>query len=359
MPQISVHGGDVYSHRVQQDFSVNINPLSMGENIRAKIQKAAFEYGRYPEADNKRLRAAIGDSLGLPAGQVVCGNGASELLAAVMHAFRPETVLIPQPAFEGYTWAAQMVDARQMDYLLREENDYALTPDILEHLTEDVGILILTNPSNPAGRLVKPDLLSDILKRCRKKNILVLIDECFIEFTRQESASPLLDSFDNLLILRAFTKIYGMPGIRLGYLLASGTHCEKIIRQLPEWNLSVLAQETGLAVMDSSLGGWERKAFVERTVQTLEKEKDFLKEELINVSHGEIKVFPSEANFLLIQTTVPLYDRLLEQGILIRDCSNYAGLSQGYYRIAIRQRRDNLKLLEAVSQVYRSGESGK
>lgn len=359
MPQIAVHGGDVYSHRIRQDFSVNINPLDIGEEIRSRIRETVSHYDRYPQVGNWRLRETIGNSVGLDARQVLCGNGASELLAAVMHAFRPAAVMTPQPAFAGYAWAAQMVGARQVNYLLREADGFAITEEILEKLTEDLGMLILTNPSNPTGRLLEPELLYKILERCREKNILVLVDECFIEFTGQESACTLLASFENLLVLRAFTKIYGVPGIRLGYLLATGTYCEKIERQLPEWNLSVMAQETGLAIMESPRGGWNRKAFIQKTVCTVKEESGFLKEELINISHGGIKVYPSEANFLLLKTAVPLYDRLLEQGILIRDCSNYVGLSREYYRIAVRLRKENQLLLEALSQVYGSGNQEK
>lgn len=352
MPQSSTHGGDIYSNRIQLDFSVNINPVDIGDHIRSKMAQGARAYALYPEADNVQLREAIGKIEGLGRKQVLCGNGASELLAAVMHAFRPGRVLIPQPAFEGYTWAAQMVKAQLADYRLYREDGFALTEKILDVLTEELDMLILTNPSNPVGRLITPELLLRILERCRQRNILVLLDECFIEFTRQKSACGLLSSFQNLIILRAFTKIYGMPGVRLGYLLASETCCSQIARQLPEWNLSVLAQEAGLAVLEDSTPGWNRLAFIEKTRHIIEEERENLKQELINATHGDLTIYPSEANFLLLQTGIPLYDRLLGKGILIRDCSNYPGLGQGYYRIAVRGHGENEKLLREIAKLY-------
>lgn len=352
MPQTSVHGGDIYHHKIRYDFSVNINPLDVGEYIRGKVSRAALQYNAYPEAENTRLRDAIAGSEGLTRAQILCGNGASELLAAVMHAFRPQKILIPQPAFAGYRWVAQMVHAQLLDYRLREENDFALTEDLLEMLTEDLDMLILTNPSNPVGRLIQPRLLLQILTHCQKKNIRVLLDECFIEFTGQESARPLLSSFDNLMILRAFTKIYGMPGVRLGYVLASEEDCQQIASQLPEWNLSLLAQETGLALMESASIGWDRKAYIEKTKTLVQQQKELLKKELRNISDVDIKVYPSDANFLLLHCQRPLYEMLLQREILIRDCSNYEGLGWGYYRIAVRNQEENLYLLNTISDLY-------
>lgn len=352
MPQTSVHGGDIYHHNIRYDFSININPLDVGEYIRETMSKAALKYNAYPEADNIRLREAIAGSEGLCREQILCGNGASELLAAVMHAYKPQKILIPQPAFAGYCWAAQMVHAQLLDYRLREENGFVLSEGVLEMLTEDFDLLILTNPSNPVGRLIPPQLLLQILHRCRQKNIRVLLDECFIEFTGQESARPLLSSFDNLIILRAFTKIYGIPGIRLGYLLASDENCQKIALQLPEWNLSLLAQETGLALLEPASVQWDRKAYIAETKTFVKREKELLKQKLINISGGDIKVYPSDANFLLLRCQKPLYELLLQKEILIRDCSNYEGLGQGYYRIAVRGQEENMYFLRAVSDLY-------
>ena len=352
MPQTSVHGGDIYHHKIRYDFSVNINPLDVGEYIRGTMSKAALKYNTYPEAENTRLRDTIAGSEGLSREQILCGNGASELLSAAMHAFRPQKILIPQPAFAGYRWAAQMVHAQLVNYRLREENDFALTEDLLEMLTEDLDMLILTNPSNPVGRLIQPQLLLQILNRCKKKNIRVLLDECFIEFTGQESARPLLFSFDNLIILRAFTKIYGMPGVRLGYVLASENDCKKMVLQLPEWNLSLLAQETGLALMEPASIRWDRKAYIEETKTLVQQQREILNKELKNISYNDIKVYPSDANFLLLHCQRPLYEMLLQREILIRDCSNYEGLGRGYYRIAVRNQEENQYLLNAVSDLY-------
>lgn len=352
MPQTSVHGGDIYNHKIKYDFSVNINPLDIGKHIRSKITRAALEYKIYPEADNVRLRETIGKSEGLSVEQVLCGNGASELLAAVMHAFRPRKILIPQPAFAGYRWAAQMVNAQLVDYRLRAENGFSLTEAVLEMLTEELDMLVLTNPSNPVGRLIPPQLLLQIVQHCQKKKIKLLLDECFIEFTDQESACPLLSSFDNLIILRAFTKIYGIPGVRLGYLLASEDHCRKIARQLPEWNLSVLAQETGLAILDPASREWDRMVYIDNTKILIKQEKEILNEKLTIMSDGDITVYPSDANFFLVHCNLPLYEMLLEREILIRDCSNYPGLGQGYYRIAVREHEENNILLQEVSDLY-------
>ena len=150
-----------------------------------------------------------------------------------------------------------------------------------------------------------------------------------------------MEEYPNVLVVKAFTKLYAIPGARLGYLFGGEKELvARIAEQLPEWNISCFAEAAGIAAL-------EEKIYCERTVSYLEKERAFLTEEL---TRREILVYPGEADFLLLQTELPLYEKLLEQKILIRDCSNYRGLEKGYYRIAVRNHEDNQKLLSAIDR---------
>lgn len=178
-----------------------------------------------------------------------------------------------------------------------------------------------------------------------KKKITVVLDECFIEFTEtgtQDSFLLRAEEFPNLIVVRAFTKIFAIPGVRLGYLVCGNKKWHQdIARQLPEWNLSVFAQIAGAAAA-------REMNYLERTIRHVKTERKYLSEELKKMG---ISVFPSTANYMMFYTEHLLFDQLLKKGILIRDCGNFRGLSNGYYRIAVKNRRENTELIQAIGQI--------
>lgn len=203
--------------------------------------------------------------------------------------------------------------------------------------------------------MVEPELLEKIAERCQKYGVTLILDECFVMFTGAEERYSFLKKYRNypgVVIVRAFTKLYAMPGVRLGYLVCSDAALTEAIRaDLPEWNLSVFAQQAGCVACG-------QRAYVEHSVAFVCRERAWLTEQLSEIG---ITVFASNANFLMIKDGRPLAKELLKKGILIRDCSNYRGLSGGYYRIAVRRREENERLLAALAQVTGSSvvENGK
>jgi L-threonine-O-3-phosphate decarboxylase len=329
-----IHGGDVYRNQVDMDFSVNINPLGMPEGLEKILSRAAKKCQEYPDIEAGRLKLAVSVSLNIPKEFLLFGNGASELFMGIVHALKPGKILIPIPSFYGYEYAAKAVEA-DIVFLPQEEN-------LFDSLTEETDLLFLANPNNPTGKLLDREYLVTLLDRCKKMKINVVLDESFIEFCGSEySMLSEIYSYDNLIIVRSFTKLYAIPGVRLGYLINSSTFLiEKIGRQLPEWNISAFAQEAGIACAGES-------GYAAKTVEYVKKERQFLEEGLKKLG---IQVFESEANFLLVYTDIPLYEKLLQKKILIRDCSNFRGLSKGYYRIAVKQRKDNERLLKVIGE---------
>lgn len=185
------------------------------------------------------------------------------------------------------------------------------------------------------------DKIKELLSFCRNKGIYVVLDECFIEFCGNQSSilSELeeTEGSDCLILVRAFTKIFAIPGVRLGYLICKNRNLRKrIARQIPEWNLSCFAQEAGILCA-------RQTAFIIETENYVTEERKFLEEGL---KRKGLQVLPSAANFIMVYSREPLYERLLEKGILIRDCSNFRGLGRGFYRIAVKTREENEQLLE-------------
>lgn len=337
-----IHGGDIYRNCVELDFSVNVNPLGMPEGVPEALHDAVARCGEYPDIMVERLKKAVAGMLSVPEEWLLFGNGASELFMGIVHGLRPGKVLIPVPSFYGYEYAAGAAGSEILYYPLSEED--AFTPDagFLAALTEDVDLVFFANPNNPTGRLTDRRYLGKMLDICQEKGIWVVLDECFIAFCAgNPSVLEELRQYDRLLLVRAFTKIFAIPGVRLGYLVCSNPRLlEKIGRQLPEWNLSTFAQEAGMVCAGQS-------AFVARTADYVGRERKFLEEELTELG---LKVFPGEANFLLIQSKMPLYEGLLERGVLIRDCGNFRGLEKGYYRIAVKKRKENEILIEKIRE---------
>ncbi len=351
--QQNIHGGDIYSRQIRLDFSVNGNPLGMPDAAVRALRAAIQHVGEYPDITAAALTEAVSLMLSrecgreIPEEYLLFGNGASELFLAVVHALKPRNIVIPVPSFYGYEYVAEAAGSHIKSVYLPEETAFCPGQELLQALIEDTDLLFLANPNNPTGQLMSPEYLQELLEHCRQRGIIVVLDECFIEFceTDREQPKSLLGKihlYENLLLVRAFTKSFAMPGVRLGYLVCSNAELrEKIHKQLPEWNLSVFAQRAGIACAEQS------EKYLRDTVEYVKNERAYLREGLEALG---IRVVSGEADFLLLHTTQPIYDRLLAKGILIRNCENFRGLGAGYYRIAVKKHEENEVLLQELKE---------
>ena len=340
---MSIHGGDVYRNHVDMDFSINVNPLGTPECVKEALHRAVEMCGKYPDMEAERLKEAVGTFLGVPKQYLLFGNGASELFMAVVHGIKPKKVVIPMPSFYGYEYAAKSVDSEMIYYEMNQEDNFCVTEDMNRILTEDVDLLFLANPNNPIGNLLDKEMIKKLLLHCRDKGIYVVVDECFIEFCgNQFSLLPEIRESEHLILVRAFTKIFSIPGVRLGYLVCKSKAVHtKIARQLPEWNLSCFAQEAGCICA-------KQAEFILKTKNYIEYERQFMEKRLMQLG---LRTFPSMSNFITVYSDKPLYGKLLKRGILIRDCSNFRGLGKGFYRIAVKSREENEILLKAIESL--------
>ena len=338
------HGGDRYRNKVRLDFSVNTNPAGVLENVKEALTESISKAEHYPDQEASALRKDLAKALNVREDMLVFGNGASEIIMAAVRAAKPKHVVLPVPSFSGYQWALRTEEPKI--YYVEMEEDFQVTDKLTGCLTEDVDMVFLTNPNNPTGRYIRHDLLEEILDVCREKKIVVCLDECFMELSDDPEGNtcvPEISRWPNLIILRAFTKSFAIPGVRLGYSICADTEMNASIRKmLPEWNLSIMAQDAGVAALK------ETASLKEARIQ-IQKERAFLEAEL---SKAGMRCIPSKANYLLLQSPVTdLYERLLKKEILIRDCSDYQGLGKGYYRVAVRPREENEELITAIRDV--------
>ena len=339
------HGGDVYKNKIRLDFSINVNPLGTPEKVQQAAADAAKHISAYPDPYCGRLRQRLSETLGANEGDILCGNGAAELIFQFVMALRPKRTLLPVPSFSEYETALDAAGCTPEFYLLKRENGFALTEDILGSITGDTELLMLCSPNNPTGLCIPCELLTQILNRCRETGTWLFLDECFLGFTDQSKARSLileLRENDRVFILRAFTKLYGMAGVRLGYAVCRQRDMmEKMCRLVQPWNVSTIAQAAGEAALDCA-------EFVKRTREVLAEEKQYLLRELRAL---DIAVLPGDANYLMLSGVPELYGQLLKREILIRSCGNYRGLDAGDCRIAVHTHDENAALIAALREI--------
>lgn len=336
----TVHGGDIYRNPSVTDYSVNSNPLGVPEAVRKSVQESADRIMYYPDVRCDRLRESISDFERIEKEKILCGNGAAELFFAVVMAVRPKKALVTAPAFSEYERALGTVGAEVQYYRLKEEQDFRIQEDILEQITEDTDMIFLCNPNNPTGQTTEKELLIRVMNRCNKCGAILVLDECFIEFLEEPEryeCRGYLTQYPNVIIIKAFTKIFCMPGVRLGYALCENAALRKRMRaMLQPWNVSVTAQEAGVAALVDC------EAYLKRTREYIKKEKFWMTERMRKLG---LNVWGSEANYIFFKGKAGLYEKALKSGLLIRDCSNYEGLTEGHYRIAIRSEEENERLI--------------
>lgn len=345
MSEQYMHGGDIYRNHVEYDFSVNINPLGMPEESVKAAQRGVLLCAGYPDYKGEALCREIAGAEGVKEPQIILGNGAAELIYALCNAIRPKTGLICAPSFQEYEAAVVQAGGRAVFWKLSEAENFRLGRDVLSAVTETTDLIFLCNPNNPTGSLIEKPLLLEIAARCEETGTYLCIDECFLPFLAQEEKFTMkreLAQFSRLIVLRAFTKIYGMPGLRLGYALSANG--ELLGKEMLPPALEHLdpAQLAGIAAIRD-------REYVESTRKLIETEKKYLIRELSNGLTE--KIYDSAANYLFFGGRTDLKERLLEQGILIRSCANFRNLTDGYFRIGIRTHRENEELVRRWREI--------
>lgn len=349
------HGGDIYRHQIELDFSVNVNPLGIPAQVQQTFLDSLAELTHYPDSETEALRQALADFHKLPKDFILCGNGCADLIFQLIAAVKPKRAVVPAPTFGEYEAALRMSDCEVIPFYLKREEGFTLNIEALkqflerESLNGRIDMLFLCNPNNPTGLAVSSGNLHPLVQTCRKLGILLTADECFTEFMEAHEQYSLIDWVKDetgLFILKAFTKTYALAGLRLGYGLCSDV--QRLARMKAgrqPWSVSIPAQKAGTAALSVS-------GFMEQTRTFLAAERLWLSEELRQLG---FLVYPSRVNYLFFENkwerTAALDTWCRGHGILIRNCENYRGLATGDYRICIRQREDNRRLL-AVLKAY-------
>lgn len=340
---LDAHGGNIYAYKdILLDFSVNLNPLGMPGSVVKAICDNARNFDKYPDTECRELKSAVSRHEGVPGEYLCFGNGAADLIIRICGALKPKKALVAAPTFSEYEAAVRQSGGATEYFYLREEEDFILPPDFADAVSAGTDMVFLCNPNNPTCRLADLSVVEKTADACAACGAVLVVDECFMDFTEGRSAIGLLERHKELIILKAFTKIYSMAGLRLGYLICADTDIVKKISAFGQsWSVSAPAQVAGIAAM-----GLE--GHLERTRKFIKAEREWLSAEL---KERNLKVYPSDGNFILFKSVEGLWQKAMERGIMLRSCANFRGLGGEFYRIGIKTREANIKLLEVFDEI--------
>ena len=312
---------------------------------------------------------------------IVLGNGATEIIFLFMKVINPKKILIVSPTFGEYERAVKATEIPgdivslscsgdnknienkeiEIEYFeLKESDDFKLNIGNLKNeLEKKYDLLIICNPNNPTGKFLKLAQTEEILKECNKYDTKLFIDEAFIEFLADGMKESIINTEENkknLFVTRAFTKFFAIPGLRLGYGMYFDKELEQKISEKKEpWSVNNIAEMAGLTVLDDT-------EYIGKTLKWITEEKIYMYEKLNEISG--IKVYETEVNFITGKIDEKLFSeglnvkvlrkKMLEQGILIRDASNFNFLDERFFRLAIKDRASNERVIEAMKEIFQT-----
>ena len=365
-----VHGGQIYQvakalgRSVDSfvDFSASINPLGPPTSVLYAIQQALPACGQYPDPSAEALCRRLAKEHGIPRGSIVVGNGSAELIRVLPLALALREGYVMGPTFMEYEESLHVAGARCTYVLAQSAERYSPPMESLLRLVDMLNsdhqrnkpqgsgpstAVFICNPNSPTGRVVSVQNLQKLYRQVEQAGLWMVVDETFIDFCLSYSLIKIISHSPRLLILRSFTKFYGIPGIRLGYLVGSPDIIAIVRRLLPPWSVSHFAQVAGVAAVDDL-------PYRQRSVKFMQQERNRFMTRLRTIQG--LRVIPSSANFVMVELpsgceTEKVVAQLAHRGFLVRDCRTFTGISQSSLRFAIRHPGENDGLIHALREV--------
>lgn len=333
------------------DFSSSINPLGTPRPALKAVMEEMERLVHYPEIDALSLREAAAANDRVPVENILAGNGSTEFIYLIPRVLHPRKALLPAPTYSDYERALRLAGAEIVHVPLQREEGFVLDTDrFVRALKQGADLALICNPNNPTGSLIPKGAIQEILSAARFTHTTLVVDEAFMDFVLGESNRFQVTEGENLLVLRSLTKFYAIPGLRAGLLYGSRSLIQRIENCQEPWTLNRLAG----AAVTAALADQEYR---QEAIALIQKERESLARKLGGVPG--IRVFPSSANFLLLETSPPmpaperLFTALIRSGILVRSCASFPGLGPNFIRVAVRNPDENDLLVQALRKVVR------
>jgi len=370
--KIDPHGGNIYRLAEELgvdlssilDFSASINPLGIPKSALSAIKETLPYLNYYPDSKATKLCETISDTYGIDSETIICGNGSTELIYLIMRVLRPEKMLIPVPTFSEYERAFRTIiqdnnpSATIENFVLWEKDNFILNIDeFIRSMTGGVDIenarkslmlvtpdlVFLCNPNNPTGAVLSRSQVLKIAEVSKMMKCYLVVDEAFIDYCPEHSVIKEASKNPYLIVLRSMTKFYALSGLRIGFGVFPIDLINRIKSLKEPWTVNTLAQVSAISALKDN-------AFISKTFKVLQEGKTTLED---GFKLLKIKYYPSSANFYLFRfdrgIDLPRY--LRTKGILIRDCSNFIGLDKGFIRVAVKDNKDNMRLLKEIARI--------
>jgi len=349
------HGGHI-KHIINHgnngilDFSASINPLGYPENVRKVILENFDDILHYPDIDCTSLRKYIGQKVGRPEDEIIVGNGSTELFYLIPRALKPAKGIIFQPTFSEFAEALKCSHAEVINSILKKADKFCFTYRKEYFDDKEIGMVFLCNPNNPTGQLVEKAVILSMVKQ--HPTITFVIDEAFIDFVEEPEKYSVIHeagTLRNLIVVRSLTKFYGFPGLRIGYLAAHADLIIKMMEYKEPWSVNALAQCAAMTAL-------EDEEFFSRSREFMFTERLYLFHELSGIQG--LSPYKPTANYIFVRINTNdmpsslLCEQLLEHGIAVRDCSNFIGLNDKHFRIAVRTRKENMMLVSTLKTLF-------
>ena len=331
------------------DFSASINPLGCPDVVQKAVSEQFNDILHYPDSQCTDLRKSIAEKIPCNETNVIIGNGSNELFYLIPRALKPEKGVLLQPTFGEFKDAFYNSHVDVVE-IINDNKDFPVINTSISRLKSlKDGMVFLCNPNNPTGQLTRKEDIIELVNG--NPNRLIVIDEAFMDFIEDDEKYSVIKeapSMQNLIVVRSLTKFYGFPGLRLGYLVTNESIVNKLMRYKEPWTVNTIAQVAGMAAINDN-------EFAFNTRQYVSSEKAFMYDGLTTIKG--IQPFQPTVNFILIKiedigvTSSEIQNLLLKNNILVRNCSNFVGLDEKYFRVAVKTREDNRQLLSALKSI--------
>jgi threonine-phosphate decarboxylase len=331
-------------------FAGNVNPLGVPPRLRETLIDHINVITTYPDREYTSLRESIATYVHSDTGNIIVGNGSTELISLFIQIKQPKKALIVGPTYSEYEREVALGGGRAYYIRLKESDFYKLNIEIMEdELKDDVDLLVLCNPNNPTSSLVNRNDMRYILDICKQKDIFVMVDETYVEFslhTDEITAVPLTKYYNNVAILRGVSKFFAAPGLRLGYAVCGNHDLLKEMHQRKKpWTINSLAAVAGEILFSDTEYVYKTKSLIANEQKRICK---------LLLENDKYKVYPPNANFMLLRildeetTSSDLFEKAIRNGLMIRDCSTFPFLNQKYIRFCFLMPEQNDRLMEVL-----------
>ena len=363
--KVDFHGGNIYKIYREKgmkeilDYSSNINPYGLPKKFERAVIENLSVLEKYPDPDYIELREEIAKTNKVELKNIIVGNGATEIIFLYMKVLKAKKILIVSPTFGEYERAMKAtLDDIQVDYFkLEEAENFVLNIEkIKTELQKKYDLLVICNPNNPTGQFLSIKELEKILEKCTEVGTKLFVDEAFVEFVEDWGEKSIIKTGKNkknLFVLRAFTKFFAIPGLRLGYgICFDDEFMVKMLEKKEPWSVNNIAELAGKILLQD-------REYIEKTNNWIKIEKKYMYENLKEIEG--LKTYKTEINFILVKikneylykvNAQILREKMLEKGILIRDASNFVYLNDNYFRLAVKDRKNNVRVLEALKEIF-------